>query len=333
MDALFLSCENADNPLGWAEMATTPLSHWIAFHLALLLLLALEFTFSRWGLKRLAPEARAARQHRNAVGATLLWVVAAGVFAGYVYAQAGTASATQFLAGYALEESLSIDNLFVFLLLFKVFRIEAAYQPRVLFWGVLGAVVMRGGFIAAGIGLLERFHWISYAFAVLLLMAAVRLVLPGKNEETGKAPAWTQWITRIHPVSLRQDVFFTRDDGRFMVTMLFLALVAIEFADIIFAVDSIPAVLSITRVPFLAYTSNILAVMGLRSLFFLLAHALKQLRYLHYGLAAVLAFAAGKMLLADFYELAPLPSLGVIVSILAVTIACSLLRPVARSAG
>ena len=276
------------------EMAPTPLSHWIAFHVALVALLATELAFSRIGLARLEGEAHARRQHRNAIVATVMWVAAALGFAVYVYGQGGGAYATQFLAGYALEESLSIDNLFVFLLLFKVFRIEPAFQPRVLFWGVLGAIVMRGGFIAAGLGLLERFHWISYAFAALLLVAAVRLVLPGKEEESGKPPGWTKWISRIHPVSLRQDTFFVVEDGRRMVTMLFLALLAIEFADIVFALDSIPAVLSITRNPFLAYTSNILAVMGLRSLFFLLAHALKQLRFLHYGLAGVLAFAAGQ---------------------------------------
>jgi tellurite resistance protein TerC len=298
---------------------------WIVFHAALVVLLAVELAFSRIGLARLEGEAHARRQHRNAVVATIMWVAAAFALAGYIFYHRGGASATQFLAGYALEESLSIDNLFVFLLLFKVFRIEPASQPRVLFWGVLGAIVMRGGFIAAGLGLLERFHWISYVFAVFLLIAAVRLVLPGKEEDANKPPAWTQWIAKIHPVSMRQDIFFTREDGRSMVTMLFLALLSIEFADIIFALDSIPAVLSITRDPFLAYTSNILAVMGLRSLFFLLAHALKQLRFLHYGLAGVLAFAAAKMLAAEFYELPPLPSLAVIVVILGVTIAASLL--------
>ena len=306
-------------------MSSTPLSHWIAFHIALVLLLATELAFSRIGLMRLEGEARLRRQHRNAVAATVMWVAAALLFAIYVYTQGGAPYATQYLAGYALEESLSIDNLFVFLLLFKVFRIDPVWQPRVLFWGVLGAILMRGGFIAAGLGLLDRFHWISYVFAVLLLVAAIRLVLPGNEEESDKPPAWTRWISRIHPVSLRQDIFFTREDGRPMVTMLFLALLSIEFADIIFALDSIPAVLSITRVPFLAYTSNILAVMGLRSLFFLLAHALKQLRFLHFGLAGVLAFAAAKMLAADFYEVPPLPSLAVIVAILGITIAASLL--------
>ncbi len=301
---------------------------WIAFHLGLLLLLGAELIFSRLGLAALPAEARAARQHRNAVVATVMWLAAALGFAGYVLGSMGSVSATQFLAGYAIEETLSIDNLFVFLLLFRVFRIPATYQPRVLFWGVAGAIVMRGAFIAAGLGLLERFQWISYVFAVVLMAAAVRLVVPGDDKhpdaESPRPPAWTRWISRIHPVSLRADVFFTQENGTRMVTMLFLALVAIETADIVFALDSIPAVLSITRHPFIAYTSNILAVMGLRSLFFLLARMLRQLRFLHFGLAGILGFAAGKMLIARWYEVGPLMSLAVIASILAFTVAASL---------
>ncbi|ADW67888.1 TerC/Alx family metal homeostasis membrane protein [Granulicella tundricola] len=304
----------------------TPLSHWIGFHLALVVLLAGELLFSRVGMARLGETEKLRRQHRNAVVATVMWVAAAFVFAAFVWKTMDGANATQFLAGYALEESLSIDNLFVFLLLFKVFRIEATHQPRVLFWGVLGAIVMRGAFIAAGIGLLTRFHWISYVFAVLLLVASVRLVMPEKEEDADKPPAWIGWVSRLHPVSMTQKSFFVRENGRRMMTMLFLALIAIEFSDVVFALDSIPAVLSITRHPFIAYTSNILAVMGLRSLFFLLAKALKQLRYLHYGLAAVLAFAAVKMLAAEWYEVGPLVSLGVIVGILALTIAVSLIH-------
>ena len=299
-------------------------SEWIGFHLALLVLLGFELLFSRWGLTALAPEARAQRQHRNAVAATIMWVAAALAFAVYIFRTMGAPSSTQFLAGYAIEESLSIDNLFVFLLLFRVFRIPPAFQPRVLFWGVLGAILMRGAFIAAGLGLLARFHWISYLFAVILLVASVRLVMPEEDETSDKPPRWIAWISRIHPVSLRSDIFFTVENGQRMATMLMLALIAIETADIVFALDSIPAVLSITRHPFLAYTSNILAVMGLRSLFFLLAHMLKQLRFLHYGLAAVLAFAAIKMLAASFYDVGPLLSLGVIVGILAITIVISI---------
>ncbi len=319
------------------KSSMTPLSHWLAFHAGLLLLLLAELIFSRFGLAALPAEARPARQHRNALAATAMWVAATFALALYFHHGLGRPAASQFLAGYAIEESLSIDNLFVFLLLFRVFAIPPVYQPRVLFWGVLGAILLRGLFIAAGLNLLARFEWVSYVFAVILLVAAVRLVLPGHDKDpeaaTTTPPLWTRWISRIHPVSLRHDVFFTTESGTRMVTMLFLCLLAIETADIVFAVDSIPAVLSITRNPFLAYTSNILAVMGLRSLFFLLARMLRQLRFLHFGLAIILAFAAVKMLAARVYSVSPVASLAVILGVLAVTICLSLaLKPVRPAA-
>jgi tellurite resistance protein TerC len=295
----------------------TPTSHWIGFHLFVVALLALELIYVR----RHGP----AKTHSTAIAATILWVGAALAFAFFIFRTLGGHSATQYLAGYAIEESLSIDNLFVFLLLFRVFKIDPSRQPKVLFWGVAGAIVMRGAFIAAGLGLLAHFHWISYVFAAILLIAAIRLVLPSDKKDEAHPPRWLAWLARVHPVSLRQDKFFVHEDGHRMVTVLFLALVAIELTDVVFAIDSIPAVLSITRHPFLAYTSNIMAVMGLRSLYFLLAHLLAKLRFLHYGLAAVLAFAALKMLGAELYEIGPLTSLAVILSLLAVTIALSLL--------
>jgi tellurite resistance protein TerC len=302
-----------------------PISVWIAFHLALLLLLGFELAFSRIGLAALAGEARDRRQHRNALAATAMWLLAALALATYIHYTLGGNAGVQFLAGYALEESLSIDNLFVFLLLFKMFAIPPTFQPRALFWGVLGAILMRGAFIAAGLGLLERFSWISYLFGVVLLVASVRLVLPSNHESSNAPPRWLTWVSKIHPVSPRSDVFLTHSEtGRPLITMLLLAVIAIELSDVVFALDSIPAVLSVTRQPFLAYTSNILAVMSLRSLYFLLAQALKRLRFLHFGLAAILAFAAIKMLAARWLEIAPLPSLAVIVAILAVTIALSL---------
>jgi tellurite resistance protein TerC len=294
----------------------TPISHWIGFHLFILVLLGMELIYVR----RQGP----AKTHSTSIVATILWVTAALAFALFIFHAMGGESTTQYLAGYAIEESLSIDNLFVFLILFRAFNIEPNRQPKVLFWGVLGAIVMRGAFIAAGIGLLARFKWISFAFATILLIAAIRLVLPSAQTNE-KTPAWIAWLTRVHPVSLRQDKFFVREDGHRMITVLFLALLAIEVTDLVFALDSIPAVLSITRNPFLAYTSNIMAVMGLRSLYFLLVHLLTKLRFLHYGLAAVLAFAAFKMLSAHWLEIGPLLSLGIIVLILATTILLSLL--------
>jgi tellurite resistance protein TerC len=293
----------------------TPISHWIGFHLFILALLGLELVYVR--------HQGPSKTHSTAIAATVLWIGAALGFALFILYAMGGESTTQYLAGYAIEESLSIDNLFVFLILFRVFNIEPSRQPRVLFWGVAGAIVMRGAFIAAGIGLLEHFEWVSYLFAAVLLIAAIRLVLPS-SQEAETTPGWIKWLARVHPVSLRQDKFFVREDGHPRITVLFLALLAIELTDVVFAIDSIPAVLSITRNPFLAYTSNIMAVMGLRSLFFLLAHLLTKLRFLHYGLAAVLAFAALKMLSAHWLDIGPLTSLATVLVILGITVAMSL---------
>ena len=298
--------------------AATPISHWIGFHLFILALLAIELVYVRYQ----GPT----KVRSTSIAATILWIAAALGFAFFILHTLGSQSATEYLAGYAIEESLSIDNLFLFLLLFRLFKVEPSHQPKVLFWGVTGAILMRGAFIAAGLGLLARFHWISYAFAAILLIAAIRLVLPSEKKDETHTPRWITWLSRIHPVSLRQDKFFVMEDGRRMITVLFLALIAIELTDVVFALDSIPAVLSITRHPFLAYTSNIMAVMGLRSLYFLLAHLLAKLRYLHYGLAGVLAFAALKMLSAHWFEVGPILSLVVIVIILGFTITLSLLR-------
>lgn len=285
--------------------------------------MAAELVYIRWQRSRRPAEETL---QTTSLAATALWVGAALAFALFVLRTMGGDAATQYLAGYAIEEALSIDNLFVFLLLFKLFRIDALHQPKVLFWGVVGAIVMRGAFIAAGIELLTRFEWVSYIFAIVLLLAAIKLVLPEDKTKKDELPGWLKWISELHPVSLRQDRFVARENGRQMMTVLLLALIAIEFTDLVFAIDSIPAVLSITRQPFLAYTSNIMAVMGLRSLYFLLAHLLTRLKYLHYGLAAVLGFAAVKMLAAHLYEVGPMISLAVIVTLLGVTVGLSLLR-------
>ena len=292
----------------------TPLSYWIYFHVALVALLGAEYL-----VHRAVPDIR-----RKAMVATGMWVGAALVLAVVLSRVYRVEGATQYLAGYALEQAMSLDNLFVFLLLFRVFRIPAGKQPKVLFWGVAGAIVLRGLFIASGVGLLNRFHWIEYAFGGLLLVAAVRLLKPEAEAETVRAPRWIQWLTKWQPISADQDHFFVREDGQMMATVMLLALVAVELTDVVFALDSIPAVLSITRQPFLAYTSNIMAVMGLRSLYVLLAAGLAKLKYLHFGLAAVLGFAAVKMLLADWVEIGPGVSLGVIAGLMAVTVGVSM---------
>src|SRR5215475_9467658 len=286
---------------------STPPSYWIGFHVFVFVLMAAEYLYVRWQRSK---HSAAEIIHSTSIVATALWVGAALVFSLFILKTMGKDAATQYLAGYAIEEALSIDNLFVFLLLFRTFAIEPANQPKVLFWGVTSAIVMRGVFIAVGIGLLKRFEWVSYLFAIVLLIASVRLLLPHDEQKKDEVPGWLKWISRLHPVSMRQDRFLVIEDGKRMMTVLLLALIAIEVTDLVFAIDSIPAVLSITRHPFLAYTSNIMAVMGLRSLYFLLAHLLTKLQFLHYGLAAVLAFAALKMLAAHYYEISPMISLG-----------------------
>jgi tellurite resistance protein TerC len=306
--------------------ASAPLGDWIGFHLALLALLAAELLYARRPANQ-PPLRTAASAHRTALVATTGWVAAAIAFGLFLHLTRGSTAAIQYLAGYALEQSLSIDNLFVFLLLFRLFRIDSAHQPKVLFWGVAGAIVMRGLFIAGGLTLLARFDAVTYVFAAILLVAAIRLLIPSKPEQQDTPPSWIAWLTRLHPVSPSQDTFFVVKRGRPIATMLLLALVAIELADVVFALDSIPAVLSITRQPFLAYTSNIMAVMGLRSLYFLLIGMLTRLRFLHYGLAAVLAFAALKMLASRWVEITPLASLAVIIAVLALTVAASLWAP------
>ncbi|MDE1161376.1 MAG: TerC/Alx family metal homeostasis membrane protein [Acidobacteriaceae bacterium] len=299
----------------------TPLSHWIWFHVAVVVLMAIEF-----GLHRILPN-----PHRKAVWATVLWTTAALALAAVFIPHYGTSGATEYTASWAIEEALSVDNLFVFLLLFKTFGIPEDRQPKVLFWGVAGAIVMRGAFIAGGLSLLARFHWVEYVFGLILLVAAFRLLKPeSEDEHATNQPAWLRWLTKVHPVSPRTDVFSAREaigsssKRLWMPTTLLLALIAVELTDVVFALDSIPAVLSITRTPFLAYTSNIMAVMGLRSLYVLLAALLKSLRFMHYGLAALLAFAAVKMLIAHWLEIGPLVSLGVIAGVLAITVGTSL---------
>ena len=294
----------------------TPISYWIIFHVALVALMGAEY------LVHLAvPNAR-----RKAMWAIGMWVGAALLMALVLSRVYGATGATQFLAGYAVEQTMSLDNLFVFLLLFRLFRIPPGKQPRVLYWGVAGAVVLRGLFIAGGVGLLNRFHWIEYVFGALLLLAAVRLLKPEPSEDKPeRTPLWLKWLVKWHPISENQDHFLVVENGQRMATVMLLALVAVEFTDVVFALDSIPAVLSITRHPFLAYTSNIMAVMGLRSLYVLLAAGLAKLKYLHFGLAAVLGFAALKMLLADWVEIGPGVSLAVIAGLMGVTVGVSML--------
>lgn len=295
-------------------------TRWILFHVSLLVLLAVEWFFRR----------RIATPRSRALVAVTLWTAAALALAVILWRTAQHQLATQFLAGYAMEEALSVDNLFVFLLLFRTFTITEDRQGRVLFWGVLGAIVLRGAFIAGGIGLLDHFAWLEYVFGALLLIAAIRLLKPEDKpaeQQRPELPRWLRWLTRLQPISPSLDSFLARENGRTLPTVLLLCLVAIELTDVLFALDSIPAVLSLTRDLFVAYTSNILAVMGLRSLYILLSASLSRLRFLHFGLAAILGFAAVKMLAEHWLTVGPLTSLAVIVALLAITVGASLLAP------
>jgi len=263
---------------------------WIGFHVAVILLLAIDAFLP-------ARRRQAAKTQTTAWLWTAVLVLAAAVFAGWIGIAQGRQRALEFIAGYTIETSLSIDNLFVFLVLFQGFRIEAARQHRALLWGVAGAVVLRGIFIATGVTLLQRFHWITWIFGLFLLYAAVRLVRGGSARE-----AIPEWVRRMQPAK-----------GSLLPVIL-----AVEFTDLLFAVDSIPAVLAISHDPFVVYTSNIAAILGLRSLYFALAALLDRFRYLHYGLGALLAFVALKMLFAQWFEVPITLSLVIIGAILGI---------------
>jgi tellurite resistance protein TerC len=299
--------------------AGATLNQWIGFHLLLAVLLALDLIFS--GNQPTL---------RRALILTAGWVAVALAFAAYIQHAFGHSAALEYIAGYSIEQSLSLDNLFVFLLLFRSFGVPHQHQRRVLFWGILGAIIMRGTFIFGGIALITRFHWIQFLFALVLLFAAIRLLIHS-SDESGSAPRWATTLQRFCPYadasSNSAGKFFLRTESGLQPTLLLLALIAIEFTDVLFALDSVPAVLAVTHRPFIAYTSNLFAVMGLRALYFVLAGMLYRLHRLHYGLAALLAFVAAKMLLADWIII-PIPvSLAIILLILAATIAASLLWP------
>jgi tellurite resistance protein TerC len=278
---------------------------------------------------------------RSVRGALLwsgIWIVLALLFGAWVAMRLGGDAGLTYLSAYLLEKSLSVDNLFVFALIFSQTGIPAALQHRALFWGVVGALIMRAVLIAGGIYLLARFHWVVYPFAALLLFTAVRM-LWGEEKQRQLVEAscslCTSWIARfvqIIPVSQGQRLL-VRKNGRLYATPLLVALVAIETTDLVFAVDSIPAVLAVTRDPFLVYTSNVFALLGLRSLYFVLAGAIRRLRFLRPALAIMLLFAAAKMLLADVIEIPPTVSLAVIASIFLVAVAASLLFPDRREKG
>jgi len=267
---------------------------------------------------------------REAATWTAIWVGLALAFGAIIWIWKGPQAGGLYLAGYLIEYSLSVDNIFIFVLIFGYFAVPARYQPRVLLWGVLGAIVFRATFIAAGITLLERFAWMIYVFGAFLVITGIRMVLAGEERvDPGRNPV-LRAFRRVVPVTdaYEDHRMLVRRTGRWMATPLLAVLVVVETTDLIFAVDSIPAILAVTDEPFLVFTSNAFAILGLRSMYFLLAGMMDRFRYLKLGLAAVLVFVGAKMLASDLVEVPIWASLAAISATIGVAVAASLRRPV-----
>jgi tellurite resistance protein TerC len=296
---------------------------WIIFNLFALGMLVLDLrVFHRRGRVR----------SREALARSAMWIGLAAAFAGLVFFWQGRQVAIEFITGYVLELSLSVDNLFIFLVIFRYFAVPEEHQHRVLFWGILGAMLMRGCFILAGVGLIQRFHWIFYLLGALLIYSGIRLGFAGEHQvDPSKNPA-VKALRRLMPVT------DTYQGGRFFVrgwqgkaglyaTPLLVVLAVIETTDLLFALDSIPAVLAITLNAFIVYASNVFAIMGLRSLFFAVSGLMKAFRFLHTGLALILVLVGLKMIAADYFKVPTLAMLGVVAVILTVSIVASILIP------
>jgi tellurite resistance protein TerC len=265
---------------------------------------------------------------KEALFTTLFWIGLAGAANFLIYLKFGREPALQFLTGYVIEQSLSVDNLFVFILILNFFAVPKQFQHRVLFFGILGALVMRAGFILLGATLIQRFDWIDYAFGAVLILSGMRLTF-GKleNFDPGNSHI-VRAFRKLCPVvpDYRGRSFFVHEDGRLCATPLFLVLLCLEFSDLIFAVDSIPAIFAITDDPFIVFTSNIFAILGLRSMYFLLSGVLESLRYLNLGLAMVLTFVGVKMFISNFWEIPTTWSLLVVSCLIGVAVVASLLN-------
>lgn len=306
-------------------LAGAPLSYWIGFHVLVLVLLAVDLVFLNHKDEKIA--------QRLAWGWTLVLFCLALSFAFWTLRVDGHQHALEFFSSYLIETSLSVDNLFVFLLMFRSLRLSRHQQHRILLWGVAGAIIMRALFIAAGVSLLQRFAWVEDIFGIILLIAAIRLMKP--EGPHGKPSAIVQWIQRqslskpgAKGMKTHDAPVSTKTGSHHLALTpktFFLIILAVEATDLVFALDSIPAVLAITRDPFIAYTSNIFAVLGLRSLFFALSGMLDRFRLLHYGLGVILAFVAAKMLLSRWVHVNVGVSLAVIVTILAIFVVASLI--------
>jgi tellurite resistance protein TerC len=295
---------------------------WALFGALVFAMLAIDLG----ALRRLSGE----QSFRSAALWSTAWISLGIAFGVIVLALYGADASLTYFTAYALEKSLSVDNIFVFVLIFAELQIPAAEQRRVLYWGVLGALIMRAIFIALGVFLLQRFHWVIFPFAALILFASVRILFGQEKERQVVVTACavcSTWVARFVPITpvLWGHGFWVRQGGRLVATPLFIALVLVELTDAIFAIDSIPAVFAVTQEPFLIYTSNIFAMLGLRSLYILLGGAVSRLRYLRFGLAFILAFVGMKLLLSGVVEIPTWLSLVVILGAVAISVLVSLL--------
>ncbi len=297
-----------------------PTIAWVIFNVFVLAMLALDLgVFNR--------KAHVIR-FKEALGWTIFWITLALAFNGWLYYEHGPQIGHEFLAGYLLEKSLSVDNIFVFIMLFTYFNIAPKYQHRLLFWGILGALILRGAMIAAGAALIHNFSWILYVFGVLLIITGIKMAVHDPAEADPSEGFVYRLARRLLPVAEGDygQKFFIKKDGKTYVTTLFIVLLVIETTDVLFAIDSIPAVFAVTDNTFIVYTSNVFAILGLRALYFLLAGVMDMFRYLKYGLALVLGFVGVKMLLGHTEYKIPINfSLGVIAFILTVSIVISLI--------
>jgi tellurite resistance protein TerC len=308
-------------------MSTTANStHWVVFAVLVVAMLAADL-----GVFRRAGAAKE-MSLREALFRSVCWVGLAVLFNAWIYVARGEQSGLEFTAGYLLEEALSVDNLFVFVVIFSAFRVPPAHQHRVLFWGIIGAVLLRGVFIGVGTALVQRFHWVIIGFGVLLIYTAWKLFRGGGDEDEefkpDDNPAFRLFRRFVPSVpDFHGSHFMVKKDGRSFATPLLAVLVLVETSDVLFAMDSIPAVFGVSKDPFIVYTSNIFAILGLRSFYFLLAGVVHKFAYLKIGLAVILAFVGGKMVAHHWVHISTGTSLGVIAFVLAATILISWLFP------
>ena len=294
---------------------------WICFLGFVLLMLALDLGV----FHRKSHEVKI----KEALVWSAVWISLALIFNYGIYVFLGKQKAIEFLTGYVIEKSLSIDNLFVFIMLFTYFKVEAKYQHKVLFWGILGALAMRAVFIFAGVALISKFHWIIYIFGILLVVTGIKMLFHKDEDIQPDKNPLVRLFKKFYPVSKEShgSKFFVKIDGKRFATPLFVVLLIVEFTDLIFAVDSIPAILAITDDTFIIFTSNVFAILGLRALYFALAGITKYFHYLKYGLSAILVFVGIKMTIVDFYKIPILYSLLAITGILLISVLLSIAFP------